>query len=119
MAKHSFCHIEWTVTNLERARKFYGGLFDWTFEAWGENYLMFNTPAKDLGGGFELKSAVQAGASPVVYIDVEDIEPYLEKAVALGGSVMTPKGDIPNIGWYAIIKDPDGNAVGLFQGLPK
>jgi predicted enzyme related to lactoylglutathione lyase len=46
---------------------------------------------------------------------VEDILPYLDKAKELGGSVDQEKTEIPSIGWYAHVLDPDGNIVGLFQ----
>lgn len=58
---------------------------------------------------------VTPGASPVVYVEVEEIEPYLEKAKELGGGVAVPKTEIPTLGWFAHLKDPDGNLVGLFR----
>ena len=54
-----------------------------------------------------------------VYVEVDEIEPYLEKVGELGGDVAVPKTEIPNQGWFAHIKDPDGNIFGLFQGGEK
>ncbi len=118
MAKHAFCHIEWSVTDLERSKAFYAGLFDWKFEPWGEEYLVFSTPQEPDGGLMKVNE-VSPGSSPVVYVEVEEIEPYLEKARELGGGVDAPKTEIPNLGWFANLKDPDGNLVGLFQGKPQ
>lgn len=118
MENHSICHIEFSVTDLEKSEAFYGGLFEWKFERWGENYSMFTTP-NEPGGALMKDEKVNPGQSPVIYILVDDIEPYLEKARELGGNVCHPTSEIPNVGWFAIISDPDKNVVGLFKGLPK
>jgi uncharacterized protein len=117
--KGSFCHIEWQVTDLDKAKAFYGGLFGWSFEAFGDDYAMFKTPNKELGGGLMKMKEVKPGQSPMIYIDVESIEPYLTKAVKVGGSVMIGKTEIPNMGWFAILLDPDQNGVGIFESAPK
>ena len=62
---------------------------------------------------------VEPGASLTVYVEVEEIEPYLENARALGGDVIVGKTQIPKAGWFAHLSDPDGNIVGLFQELKK
>ncbi len=60
---------------------------------------------------------VHPGESPAVYVDVDEIEPYLQKVKVLGGGVAVPKTEIPTLGWYAHLTDPDGNIIGLFQGI--
>jgi len=119
MSKHSICHIEWAVTDLERSKKFFGGLFEWTFEAFGNDYAMFKTPNDELGGGLMVEKEVHAGQSPCVYILVDKIEPYLDKAATLGGGVCVPKTEIPGMGWFAILSDPDKNGVGIFEAAKR
>jgi len=118
MAKHTINHVQWSVTDMERAKAFYGGLFGWSFETWGDNYTTFKPP-EGLEGGLMKVDQVKPGQSPYIYIEVEELEPYLERARELGGGVDVPKTEIPQIGWFAHLTDPDGNIVGLFQGLPK
>lgn len=115
MAKHSICHVEWTSTDLERTKAFFSGLFEWKWKAWGTEYLIFSPP-EGVGGGIMKVEEVKPGESPSVYIDVEEIEPYLEKVKDLGGGVAVPKTEIPGAGWFAHLTDPDGNIVGLFKG---
>jgi len=115
MAKHAICHVEWGSTDLEKTKNFLAGLFDWKFEPFGEEYLMFRTP-EGPGGGLMKTKEVKPGESPSVYIEVDEIDPYLQRAKDLGGDVAVPKTEIPTMGWYAHLKDPDGNVVGLFQG---
>jgi predicted enzyme related to lactoylglutathione lyase len=116
MTKDSFCHIEWSTTDLEKTRDLLSGLFGWKFESWGEDYMTYTTP-KGVGGGIMKVDSVVPGKSPFVYVDVPEIEPYVEKAVELGAEIDVPKTQIPEVGWYAHIKDHDGNIFGIVQGM--
>jgi predicted enzyme related to lactoylglutathione lyase len=116
MTKDAFCHIEWSTTDLEKTRDLLSGLFGWKFESWGENYMIYTTP-KGVGGGIMKADNVEPGKSPFVYVDVPEIEPYLEKALELGAEIDVPKTPIPEVGWYAHIKDQDGNIFGIVQGM--
>lgn len=58
---------------------------------------------------------VEPGSSPIIYVCVDEIEPYLEKVTGLGGSVKQGKTSIPEYGFYALLRDPDGNLIGLFK----
>jgi len=51
----------------------------------------------------------------IFYVNVNDINAYLEKAQSLGGKTLVPKVDIPNYGSFAWLSDPDGNTVGLWK----
>jgi predicted enzyme related to lactoylglutathione lyase len=119
MAFHTVCHIEWEVSDLKKAQKFYGSLFpDWKFEIWGEDYLIW-TPPGELGGGLQLAKKVTPAKNPILYFNVEKIEPYLEKVISLGGTIELGISEIPQIGWYANVLDPDGNRFAFFKALPK
>ena len=48
------------------------------------------------------------------FIGVSSIDDTLAKVVSLGGTVTSPKMEIPGIGWAAFITDPEGNLHGLF-----
>ena len=114
MAKNMICHVEWSTTNIEQTQTFLAGLFDWKFQSFGEEYALFKTP-EGIGGGLMKVDAVQPGNSPTIYVEVDEIEPYVEKAKDLGGGVAVPKTEIPSMGWFAHLTAPDGNVVGLFQ----
>src|SRR5687768_8665728 len=118
MAKHTVCHIEFNVTDMERAQRFYGGLFDWTFRPFGPEMTVFGAGEQHIGGLMK-STAVEAGKSPSVWFEVEAIEPYLDKAPKVGGSVRDGKSEVPGVGWSACIQDPDGNPVGLVQFADK
>lgn len=114
MATNTVCHVEWDVTDIERARAFYEGLFDWKFESFGPDMVVFGTGTQHVGG-LQKRAQVRASASPSVWIEVENVERYLERAQELGGSTIEPKHEVHHVGWSAQIADPEGNRIGLVQ----
>jgi len=48
------------------------------------------------------------------YVEVEDVQAYLDKATALGGKMLVPPVKIPT-GTFAWFSDPDGNMIGLVK----
>lgn len=110
-------HFEIAGRDGKKSREFYGKLFDWKIELFeGMDYGMVN-PANDksIGGGI---AQAQPGMSPYVtfYVDVEDLQKYLDKAEKLGGKTVLPPTPIPGVGSMAWFADPDGNCIGLFKG---
>ena len=43
-----------------------------------------------------------------VYLGVENCDAAIDKAVSLGGSLILPAADIPHIGRFALLSDPQG-----------
>lgn len=52
---------------------------------------------------------------PVITIQVDAIDAALERIEAGGGTVVTPRTEIPNMGWFAYFRDPEGNTLGLWE----
>ena len=69
-------------------------------------------------GGAVGKRGVSTGQVVRDYIEVDSIEDALAAAARTGGSVKEPKQEIPGMGWFAVLTDPEGNEVGLFQSAP-
>ncbi|MGA9751403.1 MAG: VOC family protein [Acidobacteriota bacterium] len=114
MGFHSVCHVEWSCTDLERTKAFLWGLFGWEFEPFGEDYLLFTAPeGPDVG--IQRVAEVGPGDSPTVYVEVPSVATCSQQAEELGGEVVTPKAEIPGVGWFSRVKDPDGNVIGLFE----
>jgi uncharacterized protein len=118
MSTNDFCHVEYQSTDLDRSKAFFSGLFeDWSWGVWGDGSAMltFSPSSGGLGGGIVKVDKVKSGASPTVFIQVDDVDLRMEKAVALGGSFSEPKILVTDLGWAATVYDPDGNGVNLFQ----
>lgn len=112
---HTICHIEIPTTNLKKSGEFYKKLFDWEIKyGFGPDYAIFNTGEGQLtGGGLDRKDEITPGKI-IIYILVDDIDAELEKAVRLGAKKVKEKTEIPNVGWFGLFTDLDGNTIGLF-----
>jgi predicted enzyme related to lactoylglutathione lyase len=106
-------------TDYERAQSFYRELFNWKINvdpALG-GYGLVDTGAGEhaVGGGIGPPS--RPGVTGVkFFVQVDDLDAYLDRAEALGGKRAVPPTDLPGeLGRYAIITDPDGNDVGLWH----
>ncbi len=107
-------HFEIGVSNRQRGKKFYEELFGWrTQEVDGHNYTLIH-PAneKSIGGG--LWQPPSAEAYLTIYVQVDDLQQYVDKAAELGAKVVLPPTPIEGIGASAAFRDPDGNLIGLF-----
>jgi len=117
MTKRNIVHIEIPAADVVNAGKFYHDLFGWKIESIPEmNYTMWE-PLEAPGGGFSpLNESVKPG-DVLIYVDSADIEADLKQVKALGGLVLSEKTEIPQIGWFALFKDPTGNTLALYTSL--
>ena len=81
------------------------------------NYTIFNRGGDGVAGMMKTPPEAQ-GAPPswTCYVTVADVESAHRKAVELGAKSCMPPTPIPNIGRFAVITDPTGAAIALFQG---
>ncbi len=117
MTQHNIVHIEIPASDLIKAGEFYNQLFGWKVEQMPEaNYATWN-PGEGPGGGFNPLGPIAKPGEVLIYVNSDDIEADLKQAVALGGTVVTEKSEIPTVGWFGIFKDPTGNRIALFTGI--
>jgi predicted enzyme related to lactoylglutathione lyase len=117
MSKRNVVHIEIPAADVPAAGKFYQDLFDWKLQHAAEfDYTMWSD-GSGYGGGFNKVSEETPAGQVLVYIDSDDIEADLRKVQELGGSVVTPKTEIPGTGWYGVFKDPTGNVLALYTSM--
>jgi len=117
MSKHGeFSHIEFPADDVERAKAFYSQVFGWQFSSMEgmDGYFLYDAGPGGLGGGIGQRN-VNAPAGVRNYIGVDSVEDTLAVALANGATLVTPVTDI-GVGWYAAIKDTEGNELGLYRG---
>lgn len=116
MAHGDITHIDIPVSDTERATAFYSGLFGWQIaEVPGyEGYPMWQAPNKISGGGLAPRS--EGFTQPRSYVEVDSIDEALARAEQHGGKVVTGRQPISDTSWWAVLEDPDGNHVGLYEG---
>jgi predicted enzyme related to lactoylglutathione lyase len=105
-------HFEFLVNDVDRAKEFYGKVFDWTYED-VPGYTMIDAGV-DPRGGMMKKPDQAPHPSLNVYFVVKDVDDTLEKVQAAGGCVILGKTEI-EVGWWAMFMDPDNIPVGIFQ----
>jgi predicted enzyme related to lactoylglutathione lyase len=117
MAHGDITHIDIPVTDLGKATEFYSGLFGWQIaEVPGfEGYPMWQAPNKISGGG--LAPREDGFTQPRSYVEVDSIDETVAAAKDAGGTVLMEKSQISPTSWWAVIGDPDGNAIGLYEGM--
>ena len=107
-------HIEIPSTDLDRAQDFFLKLLSWEFKPFGKGYLLFNNH-KGIMVGLRKVEQVSTGESTVFHVNVESIDNILKSVESIGGKIKRNKTVIPAMGWYALVNDPDGNTIGLYQ----
>jgi uncharacterized protein len=113
-----FVHVELHTTDPAKAKDFYGKLFTWKMEDMemgpGMTYTMLK-PGEGTGGGLMKQMAPGAPSSWLAYVIVDDINASTALAKSLGAQVVTDVTEIPGMGWFSIIVDPTGAALGLWK----
>lgn len=115
MGNH-LCHFEFMVSDSEKAKQFYGKVFDWEFKVdpGMANYTMIDA-GKEPGGGIMNKPDTAPHHALSVYFCVDSVEETMAKVAEAGGQVIVPKMEIPNVGWWGLFADRDGIPVGIFE----
>ncbi len=113
-----FSWNELMTTDMEGAKAFYGALFGWEFvehEAAAMPYSIAKLGETMVGGMMPKPDTVPAFVPPFwgAYITVEDVDMSAAKAVELGGKVLFPAMDIPGVGRFCVIQDPQGAVVSI------
>ena len=120
-----FVWYELITTDPEAAKGFYAKAVGWTMEASPMPDMTYILAKDDKGGQVAGVMAIPPEAKAMGvppnwtgYVAVDDVDAAAAKAKSLGGSVMREPTDIPNIGRFAIVADPQGAVVALFKGAP-
>ena len=105
---------EIAVKDGAKAGEFYSKLFGWKIgEAGPMNYREVDTGGEGINGGiFQPPGDVPNYVT--VYVQVDDLQTYLDKAQSLGGKSLVPPTPLPGSGSFAMFLDPEGNCIGLF-----
>ena len=118
-----FVHVELNSPDPEKAKSFYGKLFQWQLEDMpnpavpDDSYTVIKV-GEGTGGGI-MKQVPQGPAGWIPYVLVDDLRAATDKAKSLGGTIMKDVTEVPGMGWFSIIQDPAGSVLGLWKANPK
>jgi predicted enzyme related to lactoylglutathione lyase len=120
-----FCWYELMTTDVPGADAFYRQVVGWNIEPAGmggdSDYQLFKQGDAGVGGMMTIpQEACDNGARPgwAGYISVDDVDDYAAKVQQAGGKVHRAPDDIPGVGRFAVVADPQGAAFVLFKPAP-
>ena len=113
MKKHgAFSWNELVTTDVKAAKQFYSALFGWSLEDNNSGeipYTMASAGDDQVAGIMAMPKEAQ-GMPPAwgAYVTVDDIDEQVNKAEKLGAKTLVEPRNIPNVGRFAVISDPQG-----------
>jgi uncharacterized protein len=114
-----FVWYDLLTTDSDAAAEFYTTIIGWTAEPASHDPGGYKMWANGQGtvGGVVACADQDGGLSPhwMGHVEVGDLDAAVARAQALGGTLRVPPTDIPTIGRYSIIHDPQGVELSLFE----
>ncbi len=120
----SFVWYEYMASDAKAAADFYAGVVGWSAEDAGMAdfpYTLLSFGPNVVAGLMTLPEEARAmGARPgwLGYVGAPDVDAYAAKLAAAGGRIYRAAADIPSVGRFALVGDPDGAAFAIFKGEP-
>jgi predicted enzyme related to lactoylglutathione lyase len=114
--KGAFCWWELQTHDVEKAKAFYTGLFGWGAGG-NEEYVEWQHNGAPIGGLIKIRPEWGDGNVPPnwqSYVMVTNVDDSSARAVELGGKILMPPMDIPGIGRFAVIADPQGAVFSVY-----
>ena len=116
---------ELITTDLDAASAFYEDVVGWTHSDMGDERMIYRVMSADgqgVGGMLLIPPEAKAMNAPpswAGYVCVDDCDAAADKIKALGGQVIRAPDDIPSIGRFAVVADPQGAAFEIMAPAPQ
>ena len=109
-------HWEFWSKDPEKTSEFYEKVFDWKIQHIPEmNYRLVETGGQGgINGGIMKPQEGPWPGNMALYIDVENLETYVQKIKDAGGKILVERMEVPNVGAFSLFEDPDGRVMGLW-----
>jgi uncharacterized protein len=123
MNQHLFGHgrlsyVQIPALDVGASAAFYEKVFSWNLRGGRDDHFSFTDATGDMIGAWVTGREVSRQPGILPYIYVHGIDTILQQVVAAGGEVLKPpypEGDL----WVATLRDPAGNAIGVWQQGPR
>jgi predicted enzyme related to lactoylglutathione lyase len=124
--KHGqFSWNELATTDPAGATQFYTQLFGWTSQEWPMpefTYTVVRPGGSETGQGGIMPIPPTAKGMPpawISYVTVDNVDTTAKLAEKLGGKIMAPPRDIPEVGRFAVLQDPQGASIAIITYLKR
>ncbi len=117
----AFSWCELMTKDVAKAKAFYTTLFGWEAEnmaAAGMDYTVLKVAGKGIGGIMAVPPGAE-GMPPMwgAYVTVDDVDQTAQTAKQLGATLLVPPKDIPKVGRFCVIQDPQGAVISAITYL--
>ncbi|HSA55446.1 MAG TPA: VOC family protein [Gemmatimonadaceae bacterium] len=113
-----FVWYELTTPDPAAAQQFYPAITGWGTQAFDADYTMWTSRGVPYAGIFRLGPEQQEQGVPpnwMPYIESSDVDETARLARSLGGAVVVEPGEIPDVGRFAVLRDPQGATFGIYR----
>ena len=119
------------VDDMERAKRFYKEIFEWEIApvpGSGGNFHSATTVPVDKNGEPKVPGGINGGffqrgthgaQETFVEINVPSVDECIKRIELAGGKIVKPKGPILDIAFFALVKDTEGNIIGLWEDIKR
>lgn len=114
------CWADLMTSDAGKAQSFYAAVLGWDYDIQPEDYggyAMAKASGDNVAGIGKIPPGSEMPSAWTVYLAVDDVEAVVEKWTAEGGQVLNAAMEVPAMGHMAIMADPTGGAVGLWQPI--
>jgi len=113
----SIVWFEIPADDPERAKLFYSNLFGWKINPFpgSGDYSHIDTGGADNTPDGALKRRQRPEEPIVNYVSVNSVDKFADKIAKLGGKVCMAKTAVPQMGYFAVCQDTEGNSFGLWE----
>lgn len=112
---HRIDYIEFPVTDMAAARRFYSAAFGWEFNDYGPEYSgIRNVVGEGEAGGLRLQVEAPARGGPLVILYSSDLEATLAQVRGAGGRIVTEPFPFPGGRRFHFL-DPSGNELAVWS----
>ncbi len=119
----TFAWNELATSDVATAKAFYAATLGWTFQEFAlphGPYWVAMSGEQLVGGLGGMDTAAVPGTTTstwFAFLEVDEIDTRLTKAVAHGATIVAPAEDVPNVGRCAVLRDPTGAIIGWMTSL--
>jgi len=117
-----FCWVELNTVDMLAANRFYGEMFGWRRSFMpledGSFYTLLQLNGKDVGAFHEVYEETRETEATTgwrLYIATDDVDKSVQKALSLGGALLSPPVEVSDVGRVAVMQDPTGAIFALWQ----
>lgn len=119
-----FCWVDLAASDTAAAQAFYERMFGWRpleQPVGAGRFTRLQLAGRDVGSMYQLSAAHRAHGVPshwTAYVRVADVASASRRAIACGGRIVIEPLDIGPLARIALVMDPVGATLGLWQAIP-